>query len=46
MILEMILYETLHREIILNLVKEEGLESLGIKAKKEEFIAPPILDTI
>ena len=33
----------LHKEICLNLFNVEGLFSLGIKAKKDELVAPPIL---
>ena len=43
MTLEKILYEALQREIGLKRLIEEGLGSLGIKAKKVEFVAPPIL---
>ena len=39
---EKILYEALQREIGLNLLMEEGLASLGIKARTVEFVAPPI----
>jgi hypothetical protein len=34
MIFAMILYETLHKEIGLNLEKEEAFFSFGIKARK------------
>ena len=39
-----ILYEALHNEIGLNLLKELRFTSLGIKAKKVELILPPNLD--
>ena len=38
-----ILEEVLHKDIGLNLSSVEGLFSLGIKAKKDELVAPPIL---
>ena len=41
--LEQILYEALHNEIGLDRSKEEGLASLGIKARKVEFVQPPTL---
>ena len=40
--LEKILYEALQREIGMKRLIEVGLGSLGIKAKKVEFVAPPI----
>ena len=39
---EKILYEALQSEIGLNILMEEGLASLGIKARKVEFVAPLI----
>ena len=41
--LEKIMYEALQREIGLKHLIEVGLGSLGIKVKKVEFVAPPIL---
>ena len=38
-----ILYEALHNEIGLNLSKEPGFPSLGIRAKKVELMLPPTL---
>jgi hypothetical protein len=44
MIFAMILYETLRKEIILNLEKEVAFSSLGISAKKDELDTPSILE--
>jgi hypothetical protein len=41
MILAMILYETLQREIGLNLSKEEDPLYFGRRDKKDELVAPP-----
>ena len=41
--LEKILYDTLHREMGRNFLMEVGLHSFGIRAKKVELVAPPIL---
>ena len=41
MILVMSLYETLHKDMGLNLEKEDGFESFGIRARKVEFVLPP-----
>ena len=38
-----ILYKVLHKEIGLNLSSVDGFFSLGIKDKKDELVAPPIL---
>jgi hypothetical protein len=38
-----ILYETLQRDMGWNLSKEEAFFSFGIKARKDELVAPPIL---
>ena len=43
MILVMILYETLQSDIGRNLLKEEGEESLGMRARNEELVGPPKL---
>ena len=42
-IFERILYEVLHKEIDLNRSSERGIFSFGIKVKKDELVAPPIL---
>ena len=42
-ILVMILYEELQREIGINLEKEEGKFSLGIRARKVELVNPSTL---
>lgn len=42
MTLEIILYDLLHKDIGLKKEKEEGLISLGMNAKKEVFMLPPI----
>jgi hypothetical protein len=41
MILEMILHDTLHKEMGWNWEKDEGYVSLGMRAKKEELVFPP-----
>jgi len=43
LILVIILYEELQRDIGLNLAKEDVLASFGIKDKNEEFVLPPNL---
>jgi hypothetical protein len=43
MILDKILYEALHKEMGLKQEKLDGLDSLGIKARKLEFMPPPPL---
>jgi hypothetical protein len=43
MILYIILYDTLQREMGLNIEKDDGFVSFGIKAKKVELFVPPIL---
>ena len=42
MILEIILYELLQRDMGLKRLREEGQGSLGIRAKKFELVYPPI----
>jgi len=42
-ILDMILYETLQRDIGSNLENEIECPFLGIRDKKAKFVAPPIL---
>ena len=42
-IFERILYEVLHNEIDLNRSSDKGLFSFGIKARKVELVASPIL---
>ena len=42
-IFERILYEVLHKEIGLNRSSDRGLFSFGIKARKDELVAPLIL---
>ena len=39
---ENILSEALHKEMGQNLLMVEGLESLGMRAKNVELVAPPI----
>jgi len=41
-ILEMILYETLHMDMGQNIAKEEGLDSFEIKAREVKLVLPPI----
>ena len=42
--LEIILYEALHSELGLDLSKDPGFTSLGIRARKVEIVLPPTLD--
>jgi hypothetical protein len=42
MILVRILYEELQREIVQKQEKLEGLDSLGIRDRKVELVAPPV----
>jgi len=42
-ILDMILYETLQRDIGSNIENEIECRFLGIRDKKDKFVAPPIL---
>ena len=41
-ILDIILEDELHKDIGLKRGEEEGLDSLGIRAKKVELVFPPI----
>ena len=41
--LEKILYDALHKEMGQKNLMEVGLRSFGIRAKKVELVAPPIL---